>query len=178
MRKKDDVPSGIKKLLLKVGKRKSQDIERGIDEPGLLFPATRHEISKDDLRGDPKKLGKISLAPFDPYTPEAEQKLARYFLRHFQKWLLGKRLPQKRVRPNHKRDRQIVEGGIHRKVVNNSSSKTREITAHSKMDDMVFKETENIVNDKEFTKRNKMARKRLIQAKYRYPKTTTPSKMS
>lgn len=168
MRNKDEkVPNKILRSFQKILRRKGQDIERGIEKPGQFYLLFSHKIEKDDLTGDPKKLGQIVPPEFDPNTPSSEIDLSTYFIKRFQRWLLGKRPPQKRVRPKHKRDNKLAGTP----PIVKKSSVTEEATIHRYMDNLVFKKIES-VNDIEFAKADKKARKRYTQSKYRYIQTT------
>lgn len=142
--------------------RKNQDIERGVTKDSLVFPPIVHTIAKDDLTGNPEKLGKISIKEFPPGTSAREIRVASHFLKRFQKLILGKKPPQKRVRPKHKRDKLLAEDKPVRK-----RSVNQEITFRRKMDDLIENETKNVPLEQLATA-EKRPRKRYIQAKYRY----------
>lgn len=165
----DDAPPKIEKEINKLHKRNLQDAEReGRILFGWLFPPVRHEVGPDDLLGNPKKKGKIGLATFKPDTSARELRVANFFLKRFQKWLIGGNPPQKRIRPKHKRDAMLVKDKPIKIITRNPVNDTTEITVHRKMDDLVFKETESIIGNEEFSKSDKRARKKHIQGKYRF----------
>ena len=159
----DRMPSSVTKTFRKVLQRSKQDLERGLRKPGWLFPAVQHRIEKDDLKGDPNKIGKITIEPFNPRISSAEFGLSVYMLKRFQRWLLGRKPPQKRVRPRHERDKKLAPT-----PVENKQSMDQETTKHRRMDKLIFKETERIKDDKEFAQANKRGGKRYTQSKCRY----------
>jgi len=167
MSDKNIIPLRIEKDIRKLARRKMQDIGKGIDKPGYLFPTISHVVGKEDMKGCPDKLGEVRLNIRNPRRTSAlELKVGMFFLKRYQKWLIGKKLPQKRVRPQYDRDRELAKSKI-------TTQKSRnESTIHRPMDDIVFKETENITDTKEFSEANKRARKRYIQAKYRFNRST------
>ena len=96
-----------------------------------------------------------------------EVSAANYFLKRFQKMILGRKPPQKRVRPEHKRDKMLAED----KPIKKKSAADQKITFHRKMDDLIENENKN-VDLEQLAIADKRSRKKFIQAKYRYLKSS------
>lgn len=166
MKIKSKIPRKILKDIEKLGIRKQQDIERGLDEPGFIFPPVVHEIGEDDLKGNPKKLGKIGLGLSRPNISSVEFSVAQYFLKSFQKWLIGKKPPQKRVRQNHDRDKSLIYD-----IPKIKTSHNGERTKRTFIDEIIDRETIDLKLE-ELGEQEKKIKKKLIQAKYRYKKSS------
>lgn len=166
--------SYYERLLKKVAERKSQDIEKGIDSYGTwLYPPIIHIVGPEDINGDPNKRGKVRIGDFDPMKVSiAELELSNIHLKSYLKFLIDRKLPQKRIRPKHDRDKSLTEVALQNINTNFGAGLYKETTKHRKMDDIVNEETEYIQDDREYAIANKRSRKKLTQAKYRYNLTS------
>lgn len=151
-----------------VAQRKRQDIERGIESPRTwLYPPVRCQIFEDE------HTGKITFQHI--FTPDengtaAELELFYANQKEHLDFHRGRRTLQKRVRNNHNRDKQLVNGKTVKRTAYSPVDGSKEITLQTPMDRLIDKELQYIEADDSFQTIDKRARKKYIQAKYRYLK--------